>query len=434
MQLFFTFFLIFVTTNAPECVIIVNTDNNSITKVLENMNKNIDINTLVSKLLTGEISEEEGKELLSRVEQDASLKDKIEHLMNEEDFLQRYHLYKSIDAEKAKATFKASLQHAEEQEDRNDDKAATIIWLRRIAAAAAIALILMGTWMYFGHQGSTPPAVITAELHQAIERVQQNDMNGATLTINGKTIKVKDAQSALAQAEKVADSKDGSSFFGSDEITESSLITKKDKEFWMVLDDGTYVHLNYNTTLIYPNHFVGSERKVKLKGEAYFIVANDSKKRPFIVETANGDVHDYGTEFNVNTMKEKGVTSVVLVKGKVGVSSKYGKEYLLKPGDMATLKAGRTPDIQQVDVNLYTSWNTGNFLFDGCTLQDLMEVISHWYNMKVEFSSEDMKELRFTGSIDKYEPMGQTLNAIENITRLKITAKEGIINIREYKH
>lgn len=87
MQLFFTFFLIFVTTNAPECVIIVNTENNSITKVLENMNKNIDINTLVSKLLTGEISEEEGKELLSRVEQDASLRDKIEHLMNEDDFL-----------------------------------------------------------------------------------------------------------------------------------------------------------------------------------------------------------------------------------------------------------------------------------------------------------------------------------------------------------
>ena len=93
------------------------------------MNKNIDINTLVSKLLTGEISEEEGKELLSRVEQDASLKDKIEHLMNEDDFLQRYHLYKSIDAEKAKATFKASLQHAEEQEDRNDDKDATIIFV-----------------------------------------------------------------------------------------------------------------------------------------------------------------------------------------------------------------------------------------------------------------------------------------------------------------
>ena len=107
------------------------------------MNKNHDINTLVSKLLTGEISEEEGKELLTRVEQDASLKDKIEHLMNEDDFLLRYRLYKSIDAEKAKATFKASLQQAEEQEDRNNDKSTTFIWLRRIAAAAAIVLIVM---------------------------------------------------------------------------------------------------------------------------------------------------------------------------------------------------------------------------------------------------------------------------------------------------
>ena len=42
--------------------------------------------------------------------------------------------------------------------------------------------------------------------------------------------------------------------------------------------------------------------------------------------------------------------------------------------------------------------------------------------------------MQITRRIDKNEPMGQTLNAIENITRLKITAKEGIINIREYKH
>lgn len=389
------------------------------------MNKNHDINTLVSKLLTGEISEEEGKELLTRVEQDASLKDKIEHLMNEDDFLQRYRLYKSIDAEKAKATFKASLQQAEEQEDRNDDKATTFIWLRRIAAAAAIALILMGTWMYFGHQDSTPPAVITAELHQAIERVQQNDMNGATLTINGKTIKVKDAQGALAQAEEATGSKDGSSFWGTEEITEGSLVTKKDKEFWMVLDDGTYVHLNYNTKLVYPNHFIGSERKVKLTGEAYFVVAPDAKKRPFIVETANGDVHDYGTEFNVCTTKQEGITSVVLVKGKVGVSSKHGKEYLLKPGEKADLQAGRTPDINKVDINLYTSWNTGNFFFDGCTLDELMEVISHWHNMKVEFASDDIHEMHFTGSIDKYEPLTPTLHAIENITGLKLSIRNG---------
>lgn len=388
------------------------------------------INTLVSKLLTGEIDEQEGEALLQEAEKDPSLKVKIEQLMEDDDFLKRYHLYKSIDAEKAKEDFFASVQ--EEKEKRATGKQ---IWLRRLAAAAAIALVIIGSWMYFGKQEPAQPSIITAELHHAIERVQQTGMNGATLIVGGKQIAVSNAEAVLAKAEQLEEGRSLLGNLGNDaEIVEGSLVTKKDKEFWMVLDDGTYVHLNYNTKLVYPNHFVGSERKVKLTGEAYFVVAPDAKKRPFIVETANGDVHDYGTEFNVNTMKEKGVTSVVLVKGKVGVSSKHGKEYLLKPGDMATLQAGRTPGIQQVDVNLYTSWNTGNFIFDGCTLQDLMEVISHWYNMKVEFSSEDIKELQFTGSIDKYEPMGQTLNAIEHITGLKITAKEGIINIREYKH
>ena len=391
---------------------------------------NYDINTLVSKMLTGDIDEEEGKALLKKVEETPALRDKIEKLMDDDDFLSRYKVYRSIDVEKAKEKFKATMGLEESVSSKESGgKKALQVWLRRIAASAAIiAIMVVAGWMLIGKKAQEP--VITAELNHAIERVQQNGMNGATLIVGGKAIKVADAKSALAQVEEM-EKENGNSLFGAEEITENSLITKKDKEFWMVLGDGTYVHLNYNTTLIYPNHFVGSERKVKLKGEAYFVVAKDSKKRPFIVETVNGDIHDYGTEFNVNTIKEEGITSVVLVKGKVGVSSKHGKEYLLKPGEMATLQSGRTPNINKVDVDLYTSWNTGNFFFDGCTLSELMEVISHWYNMKVEYSTNDIKDIQFTGSIDKYEPMTPTLNAIENITGLKITAKDGIINIRK---
>ncbi len=376
------------------------------------------INTLVSKLLTGEIDEQEGEALLQEVEKDPSQKDKIGHLMEDDDFLKRYHLYHSIDAEKAKENFFASVLKEEEPQP-----SATLVWLRRIAAAAVITLAIVGTWMYLGKQDPTKSAVITAELHQAMERIEQNGMNGATLIVGGKKMAVSNAQAVVAKAEQIEE--EGGALFGSEEIVEGSLVTKKDKEFWMVLDDGTYVHLNYNTKLVYPNHFIGSERKVKLMGEAYFVVAPDAKKRPFIVETANGDVHDYGTEFNVCTTKQEGITSVVLVKGKVGVSSKHGKEYLLKPGEKADLQAGRTPDINKVDINLYTSWNTGNFFFDGCTLDELMEVISHWHNMKVEFASDDIHEMHFTGSIDKYEPLTPTLHAIENITGLKLSIRNG---------
>lgn len=418
MQLFLTFPFYFVTLNAYLRVILLVLEHKSITSIRMIMDNHYDINTLVSKLLTGEINEEEGEALLQKAENDPSLKDKIEQLMNEDDFIQRYRLYHSIDAEQAKKIFFTSIQEEEEPHP-----SATFIWLRRIAVAASIVLVLLGTWMYFGKQEATKPAVITAELHQAMERIEQNGMNGATLIVGGKKMAVSNAQAVVAKAEQIEE--EGGTLFGSEDIVEGSLVTMKDKEFWMVLDDGTYVHLNYNTTLVYPNHFVGSERKVKLKGEAYFVVGPDSKKRPFIVETANGDVHDYGTEFNVCTNREEGITSVVLVKGKVGVSSKHGKEYLLKPGEKADLQPGRTPNINKVDINLYTSWNTGNFFFDGCTLDELMEVISHWHNMKVEFASDDIHEMHFTGSIDKYEPLTPTLHAIENITGLKLSIRNG---------
>ena len=68
----------------------------------------------------------------------------------------------------------------------------------------------------------------------------------------------------------------------------------------MTFEDGTRVHLNYNTTLKYPPHFGTTTRTVYLDGEAYFQVAKDSK-RPFRVITVNGVVKQYGTTFNVNT-------------------------------------------------------------------------------------------------------------------------------------
>jgi ferric-dicitrate binding protein FerR (iron transport regulator) len=50
------------------------------------------------------------------------------------------------------------------------------------------------------------------------------------------------------------------------------------------LSDGTSVWLNSGSSIKYPDRFVGNNRTVFLKGEAYFEVESDLKK-PFIVET-----------------------------------------------------------------------------------------------------------------------------------------------------
>lgn len=181
-------------------------------------------------------------------------------------------------------------------------------------------------------------------------------------------------------------------------VENNKLSTYDDSEFWMTFEDGTRVHLNYNTTLKYPPHFGTTTRTVYLDGEAYFQVAKDSK-RPFRVITANGVVKQYGTTFNVNT-HVPGITKVVLVKGSVSVLPNQGGEYKIKPGELAVLQAD-TQDVQisVVDIEPYIAWNSGRFVFDNCSLESLMNVISRWYNKDVVFESEDTKKIRFTGDI-----------------------------------
>jgi ferric-dicitrate binding protein FerR (iron transport regulator) len=209
-----------------------------------------------------------------------------------------------------------------------------------------------------------------------------------------------------------------------------TVTTHHDSEFWMTLEDGTRVHLNYGTQLTYPIHFSGDTREVELQGEAYFFVAKD-KSRPFIVHTPNGDVRQYGTEFNINTRDEIGATRVVLVNGSIGITPRGGTESMMRPNDMAILQPGEAePMISQVDIMPYIAWNTGTFVFDDCTLEQLMRVLGHWYNKRVEFNDDAIREMRFTGEIDKYESILPTMKAIHKVTglRIEVRGKEIIIS------
>src|SRR5690606_2914859 len=66
------------------------------------------------------------------------------------------------------------------------------------------------------------------------------------------------------------------------------------------LADGTKVWLNADSELEFPSVFTTNERKVKVRGEAYFEVAKDPSK-PFRVEVGDTEVEALGTAFNINT-------------------------------------------------------------------------------------------------------------------------------------
>lgn len=177
--------------------------------------------------------------------------------------------------------------------------------------------------------------------------------------------------------------------------------TYHDKEFWMTLPDGTVVHLNYDSHLIYPEKFHGDFREVILSGDAYFLVAKD-ERHPFVVHTLQGDICDYGTEFYVESVKNTGAVNVVLVSGKVGVKPRNGAEQLMKPSEKASLLNNQV-SLEKTDVSPYVAWNTGSFVFVDCRLDKLMNVLSGWNNVKVTFANEKMKEIRFNGNNIYYE-------------------------------
>ena len=87
-------------------------------------------------------------------------------------------------------------------------------------------------------------------------------------------------------------------------------------EYRMVLADGTQVWLNSESELRFPVNFTGNERRVFLKGEAYFQVAKDETK-PFRVETGALEIEALGTQFDVNAYRDNGQWMTTLVEGRV---------------------------------------------------------------------------------------------------------------------
>ena len=201
--------------------------------------------------------------------------------------------------------------------------------------------------------------------------------------------------------------------------------------YQLALSDGSKVWLNSMTELRFPVAFTGEERKVYLTGEAYFEVAPDSK-HPFIVVTEEGmEVKVYGTEFNMSTYQH-GVVQTVLVSGKVGIRvNATGKEVMLAPKQMAEYseKTGMVR-VEEADPYRYIAWKDGEFVFERETIEEIMERLGRWYDVKVFYENESLKQKRFTGVISRYENIEQVLRLIEGPATLRFEVKGNVVMVK----
>ncbi len=197
------------------------------------------------------------------------------------------------------------------------------------------------------------------------------------------------------------------------------LIIPRGGEYMIQLSDGSKVWLNAATEFQFPVAFVGEQRKVYLKGEAYFEVAKDSL-HPFIVVADDVEVKVYGTKFDVNSYHPEKIQTI-LIEGAVGMKRR-GEEVRLKPGQKG--ETGTTDiNVTEVDVTSYVAWKNGDFIFNNERLEDIMEQIARWYDVNVFYSCKEHCDVRLSGDMKRYKEVQSLLYYFERISQVRFTIK-----------
>ena len=199
------------------------------------------------------------------------------------------------------------------------------------------------------------------------------------------------------------------------------------------LADGTKVWLNSGSQLQFPTRFSGEKREVMLKGEAFFEVTKN-EKQPFRVNANELKVEVLGTSFNVTSFDGDTQAEVVLVTGKVALSSEKGqivKQYSnMIPGQRAIYqKEVQNVFTEEVDVEKYIAWRDGNLIFRDDSMENVVKRLSRWYNVEIIINDPEIKNYIYKASF-RNENLVQVLNLLKLSAPIdyRITDRKALAN------
>lgn len=268
----------------------------------------------------------------------------------------------------------------------------------KYAAVFVGAVLGFFAWQMVTMDETTPLVIsdddIILKTGDNVVKTIDRDGVGKITSNNGNAIASQDKETISYKAENTTGTPQ--------ELVYNEIMVPKGKTFKLVLSDGTMVHLNSHTELRFPVSFIkGQERKVYLKGEAYFEVAKDPE-HPFLVEANDMSVKVLGTHFAVNSYSDS-QDFAVLVEGSVAVQNQGMLEKghtIIEPGQKASVEEDGI-DVKDVDVSEYLRWRTGTLMFHNEPFSQIVKKIERKYNVEVINNYESMNPIRFYGRFDE---------------------------------
>ena len=202
-------------------------------------------------------------------------------------------------------------------------------------------------------------------------------------------------------------------------------------DYMLRLSDGTTIHLNCETEFRYPVQFAGNERRVFLSGEAFFDVKK-AEEWPFIVETESMKIQVTGTRFNVKAYQQDEFVHTTLVEGQVSVDQLDGSgaTEILSPAQQFILDThSGIAQVREVDVQLYTGWVDGMFVFKNQRLEDIMQTLARWYSIQVYYTEPSVKNICLSAHLDRYEHIDTILNIIQATHKIDFIRKGDVVTV-----
>ena len=285
------------------------------------------------------------------------------------------------------------------------------------SSIAAILIISIGISLYLH---SNKPATPNTSSLKITQTILPGESKAILITATGQQVALAGENSQIVNTGQNSYAKTGegkliyTDTIGCEESIEyNRLSIPRGGEYTIVLSDGTEIKLNSQTSLTYPVTFGEKERIVTLSGEAFFQVKED-QNRPFYVKTDGVTIRVYGTSFNVNTHDDESIRTA-LVEGKIGIKGN-GEEYYMHPSQLAEFsKTGELKSLKETDIYPYIAWKDGMFIFEDKSLEEIMDILSLWYNVDVFYTTEDIKNYHFTGHMQRYQQIDRILNAISRM-------------------
>jgi transmembrane sensor len=316
-----------------------------------------------------------------------------------------------------------------------------------VTLASVIAIVIAwGVLLMLRPRLSTPVKPLVATHSRFKNDVQPGGNKAVLVLANGQSIVLDSANNgtlAMQGGIKVVKLSNGQLVYRAGQDNEDSapvyntISTPRGGQYELVLQDGTRVWLNAESSVRYPTVFTGKYRSVELSGEAYFEVAPRASN-PFKIYMLNQpagtgknrkEIDVLGTKFNVMAYEEEKMIRTTLLEGAIQVGDESGKD-LMKPGQQAEWQSGSGVRItDDADIDAAVAWKNGFFSFDRSDIRTIMRQLSRWYDLKVTYKDGGTAKM-FWGGIQKDLPLSDVLRILEKSgVEFSIDGKNVIVNM-----